>query len=105
MFRDLLETRICTDPGPDDLEEAPRDPKARAMLRMEDAAKRSGFGGMIKATHRRIKATGDAAKLRGIVDATASYVVDLQGLGNAAAKKARVSEDEPSETDGLGMGE
>lgn len=46
-----------------------KEPVSRALERMYDAEKRGGIDGMIKATAARAKATKDAAKREGIIEA------------------------------------
>ncbi len=70
-------------------ETVPTDPKQRAFMRMEDAAKRSGLLGMIAATERRVKATTEKAKLQGVVEAIADVVRNLNGVSKMAAAKAK----------------
>jgi len=89
-FDNLLEVAIL--PAQASFDEVSSDPLKRAQERMDAAAKRGGVMGMISATQRRVKATSDKSKLRGIADAVDGYVTGLVQLGKAASKKASLEE-------------
>jgi len=66
-------------------ETAPKEPVARAMKRIDDAAKRGGFAGMLKATASRIKATKDPGKRAGLKTALANMIKELSSLEKQVA--------------------
>lgn len=68
-------------------EGVPSDPKARAELRMNDAAKRGGVSGLVKALQRRLKATKDEAKILGMMSAIDDLVSELQVIRKQAQAK------------------
>lgn len=68
---------------------APAEPTARAKQRMDDAAKRGGIDGMLKATLSRIDATTDSDKLAGIVAYVDDLVAELEQIKKAAMKKTK----------------
>lgn len=83
------------------LEDAPAEPVARALQRMDDAFKRGGVSGLVRATEIRLQATKDASKLRGMMTAIAKVLATkrygdasvfalnhLVHLGDAAMAKA-----------------
>ena len=67
------------------LAEQPKDPKARALFRMDAAARRAGLDGMIKALTKRVKATKDPGKRQGIVDAMDELIKTLTQVKKSAA--------------------
>ena len=67
---------------------APKDPVARARMRMNDAAKRGGLDELVKATEKRIKATHDSQKVDGIVAALDQTIARLKSLRRLAQMKA-----------------
>jgi len=75
----------------DELSEArvPADPVERARKRIDDAAKRSGIDGAVKATVRRIKATKNNEKLSGIADVCVELGGQFADLANKAAARIR----------------
>lgn len=64
--------------------EVPKEGKARAQKRMDDAAKRGGIQKMIQATLQRINATESPEKLQGIVAAVDELISQLERIKKAA---------------------
>ncbi len=82
-----------------DEDSLPTEGKARAMQRIDDAAKRSGILGAIKATEQRVKAITDKGKAKGVVDACDELIAALEGVKRAAkAKSESVTEASAQET-------
>lgn len=68
--------------------DVPKEGKARAQKRMDDAAKRGGIDKMIQATLQRIKATSEPGKLEGIVSAVDELIRQLERVKAAAERAA-----------------
>lgn len=69
--------------------DVPENPVERARKRMDDAAKRGGVSGLVKAVERRIKATKDKAKLMGIGDMLDVLIKQLDSHKSDAFAKAK----------------
>ncbi len=69
--------------------EAPSNPVDRTRVRMDDAAKRKGLGGMMKALTQRVKATEDRSKLIGISDYLDVLIKELKVAQGAALAKVK----------------
>lgn len=65
-------------------DDVPSDPVERALRRMDDAFKRGGIQGMVRATEIRMNATKDRAKLLGMVHAILK-AIDTKRFGSVAA--------------------
>lgn len=65
------------------------DPYDRARERMLDAQDRGGWSGMIDATLRRVKATADRDKLRGIIDVATDMKKRLDSSDANQARRAK----------------
>jgi|ERR1035437_1514085 hypothetical protein len=72
------------------LEDAPEEPVARALQRMDDAFKRGGLNGLVRATEIRLRATKERQKLIGMMHAIAQVIQSKRYGDEAGAMLGRV---------------